>query len=208
MNATLKAIILALVLTTPALSQTNDEINRNEFYAGCLNKRSDDSVFSNGANGFQFSCTRNITKYVGVRTEFAGTFKNRSFPTTTPTGTVDFATKSSFYTFHAGIQIKDNSKIGKLKPFAHALVGVAHNRSAFRCTPISTCQPTVPNFTRKETGISAGFGGGLGLRVNNRMDVRLFHIEYNPVRITQHNPVRIGVRNIQNVRFGAAIIIK
>ena len=74
MTFTLKAIILALVLTTPALSQTNDEINRNEFYAGYLHKRSDDSVFSNGANGYQIGYTRNIAKYVGVRTEFAGTF--------------------------------------------------------------------------------------------------------------------------------------
>jgi len=200
MKTTLALLIVLFAFGGITVAQDSDDINRNEFYAGYLHKRSDDSVFSNGANGYNFGYTRNVSKYIGVRVEAAATFKKTLLDTTLPDGRANFDTRSSFYTYHAGIQIKDNSKSGKLKPFAHALVGVAHDRANFRCTPAPVCAGNVNTFTSKDTGFSAGLGGGLDLRVNDRIDVRVVQAEYNPVSF--------GGRRINNFRVGFGIVIK
>ncbi len=116
--------------------------------------------------------------------------------------TVSFDTDSSLYNFLGGIQVKDNARSGRFKPFAHALVGAGHARtkfSAFACSPGPLCTAVfVPDETASGTGFAGAFGGGLDIRVGDRFQVRAFQVDYNPVRIegnTQHN-----------VRFGAGIV--
>lgn len=84
-------------------------------------------------------------------------------------------------------------------PFAHALVGTARVRNEIDvsndvCIAIVP-SPCPPDFTEKETGFAAAFGGGIDIRASNRIDIRVIQIDYNPTGVfdrTQHN-FRIGV---------------
>jgi hypothetical protein len=55
--------------------------------------------------------------------------------------------------------------------------------------------PCPPDFTEKDTGFAAAFGGGIDIRASNRIDIRVIQIDYNPTRLfdgTQHN-LRVGI---------------
>lgn len=77
-----------------------------------------------GFNGFDASVTRNLTKYVGIKGNVAGLFKNDTaiddfgFP-------VNNKFKERTLQFLGGLQVKNNSKTVLFKPFMHALAGVA-----------------------------------------------------------------------------------
>ena len=76
--------------------------------------------------------------------------------------------------------------------------GVGHAR--FKVDSI-TCSNTTVNCnnivtgSESETGLAGAFGGGLDIKVSERVDLRLVQFDYNPVRLdgsTLHN-FRIGI---------------
>ena len=188
-----------------SFAQSTDDYHKWEFYGGYSHNRIDtgsgSSIISDreGYNGFDTAVTGNITRYVGLKVDFAGHFKNKSFPVSTALVNVD----SSVYNLLGGIQLKDNSKEARFKPFAQALVGVAHARnkvdfSADFCVAIFP-SPCIADFTETDTGLAGAFGGGLDIRAGSRLDIRAIQIDYNPTRLfdsTQHN-----------FRIGAGIVI-
>jgi opacity protein-like surface antigen len=97
------------------------------------------------------------------------------------------------------VQLKDNSTEGTFKPFAHALVGVAHARNRVDFSQ-NVCAAVFPSpcpsdFSENETGFAAAFGGGLDIRASDSISIRAIQVDYNPTRLfdsTQHN-FRIGV---------------
>jgi hypothetical protein len=99
--------------------------------------------------------------------------------------------------------LKDNSSQATFKPFAHALVGVAHARNRVTISD-SGCIAIFPSpcpspFTETDTGLAGAIGGGLDIRAGNRFDIRVIQIDYNPTRLfdsTQHN-----------FRFGVGVVI-
>ena len=78
-------------------------------------------------------------------------------------------------------------------------MGAAHIRNRIDisndvCVAIAP-NPCPPDFTEKDTGLAAAFGGGFDFRVSNRIDIRLIQIDYNPMKLfdsTQQN-IRIGI---------------
>jgi hypothetical protein len=97
-----------------------------------------------------------------------------------------------------GIQVKDNETKGRFKPFAHALFGVGHVRRSFTVQECQTpCDFASSRFS--DTGFSGAFGGGLDVRINDRIDFRAIQVDYNPVYFGS------GFQN--NVRFGIGIVI-
>lgn len=202
-----KVFLLAILLVScapMAFAQSSDDYNKLEFYGGYSHNRVDTgsggTIIGNreGFNGFNTAVTGNITRYVGLKFDVAGHFKEKSFPI--GSGSIDV--NSNLFNFLGGVQVKDNSKDAKFKPFAQALVGVARgrNRVAFNgilCTAIfpSPCS----NFTETDTGLAGAIGGGLDIKLNDRFDIRAIQVDYNPTRLfdeTQHN-----------FRIGAGIVI-
>ncbi len=148
-----------------------------------------------GFNGFEASATGNFTRYFGAKFDFSAHFKNQTFGVPS-NGQINV--DSRLMNFLGGIQIKDNSSESTFKPFAHALVGVANGRNKVQFDNIA-CIAIFPspctNFTQSETGFAGAFGGGLDIRANDKIDVRVIQFDYNPTRLfdsTQHN-FRIGV---------------
>jgi opacity protein-like surface antigen len=197
--------ILVVATASMAFAQSTD-YNKVEFYGGYSHNRVDTGISDNdpdlsdivnereGFNGFNTSITGNLSRYVGLKFDLAGHFKQKSFPI----GAASLDVDSSVFNFLGGVQIKDNSKETKIKPFAHALVGAARarNKGEFSnnvCVAVFP-SPCPVNFTDTDTGLAGAFGGGLDIRAGQRIDVRVIQFDYNPTRVfdaTQHN-FRIG----------------
>jgi len=133
-------------------------------------------------NGFDASITYNFTKYVGIKGDFTGHFKNETFVDRfTPPGlTQTIEIKERLYNFLAGVQVKNNGKTARFKPFGQALVGAAHysNRQQQTLDIFPQSNFVVED---KTTSFAAKFGGGLDIRVSRRIDLRVFEINYNPI---------------------------
>jgi len=207
-----KLLFLSIVIVACAslsFAQSTTDYNKVEVFGGFSHNRVDtgisDSDFelgdiineTEGFNGFNASITGNVTRYFGLKFDVSGHFKKKNFPIGIGTASVDL--DSSIFNFLGGVQLKDNSKETRFKPFAHALVGAARIRSKVSfsddlCAVIAP-SPCPADFTDSQTGLAGAFGGGLDFRVSDRVDVRAIQVDYNPTRIdgsTQHN-FRVGV---------------
>ncbi len=202
MNKLINALCLTFVLCVAVYAQNDsDEYKKNEFYVGYSNQRVE--VGGRRAfNGIEVSATRNFNRYFGIKADVSAAKRSSSstyqLSNGTTTNTVTTDVNSSLYNFLGGVQVKDNATKARFKPFAHALVGVAHTRDRFAtfCTEANcTIQPLVGNFKINDTGFGGAFGGGLDIKVNDRIDFRAIQVDYNPVytRSSFDNNIRIGV---------------
>ncbi|MGI9056061.1 MAG: outer membrane beta-barrel protein [Pyrinomonadaceae bacterium] len=209
----MKKIFLAFCLTAisglAAFAQSTDEYKKGEFFVGYSNGQVDTGIdredgnefeeFFNERetfNGFEAAGVYNVSRYVGIKGDVSGTYNSKDFRIPVSGSTVSFNTRSSLYNFLGGIQIKDNATESRLKPFAHALVGAGHGRVETKdlvCPTGVDC--TGLEGTESETGLAGAFGGGLDIKINNRVDFRAIQVDYNPIKFdggTQHN-VRFGI---------------
>lgn len=206
------ALTLALVSNICALAQSNDDFKKAEFFVGYSYGQAD-AHFSPNPNiyrdrtplhGFNASAVFNVSRYFGIKGDVSGAYHkaNVSFPVVpisgTSTSTILLSSKNSLYNFLGGVQIKDNASASRLKPFAHALVGAAFRKNSI---PGMTCIGTIicPGST-SETNLAMAFGGGLDIRLNRRVDIRAFQIDYNPIRF--------GGRFDDNFRFSIGVVFK
>ena len=192
MKRVFSALCFLCALSGLAAAQTADDYKKAEFFAGLsivgLDAGGPDR---DGLKGFEGSGVYNVSRYFGIKGDFsAGFAQSRASFAVTPTNTVSFDNHQRLLNFLGGIQIKDNSNTGRFKPFGHALIGVGQNRTRndnFQCT--GSCDGFFPGSVSK-TGLAAAFGGGLDLRINDRFQVRMIQVDYNPVKgffQTQHN---------------------
>jgi opacity protein-like surface antigen len=136
-----------------------------------------------GFNGVGVNAGYNFHRFVGAEFDFSHVRKDTDFQTTA--GTVNL--NGRLTQFLGGVRLQDNRTETTVRPFARALVGVAH-ASAEGTTP------TV-SFDDSETGFGAEIGGGLDFRLSDSVDVTAISVGYNPTRLedaTQHN-FKIGV---------------
>lgn len=200
-------LILTMMVACASIAAAQSDYKKFEFFGGYSHNRVDTGIGDDdpslgdiidereGFNGFEASATGNLSRYFGLKGDFSAHFKKQSFSSGAP---ASVEVDSRLFNFLGGVQLKDNSTDKTFKPFAHALVGVAHTRNELRfnqvfCIQIfpSPCSDT----TVTETGFAGAFGGGLDIRASDRVDVRVIQFDYNPTRLfdsTQHN-FRIGV---------------
>ena len=202
-------LIATIVLACASIATAQNDYKKFEFFGGYSHNRVDTGIGDDepalqdiinereGLHGFETSVTGNVSRYFGVKFDFSGHFKSKRFPIAATPNADALEIDSRVFNFLGGVQIKDNSTEGTFKPFAHALVGAAHARNRVDFAE-SLCLAIIPcpdDFTESETGFAGAFGGGIDIRLNNRIDIRAIQIDYNPTRLfdsTQHN-FRIGV---------------
>ena len=167
-------------------------------------------------NGFDGSLTFNVSRYVGIKGDVTGHFRTASYVDNfTPPGvTQTISNRERLYNFLGGVQIKNNSKTARLKPFAHALGGVA--RYTNRQQQTIDLFPAF-NFVIEDqlTSLALKFGGGLDLRMGKRLDIRVIEFDYNPVFAGDRKPKSISGpftvaftgRTAHNYSFGVGIVI-
>jgi opacity protein-like surface antigen len=198
----LVAIIACTALTATAQTTTSDDYDKVNFFAGFSHNRVDTGLDSNedpefddivdereGYNGFNTSVTGNLSRYVGLKGDYSFHRNTQNFNEFLP----GFEIKTDLHNFVGGVQIKDNSKERKVKPFAHLMAGVAHVK--FNISGISQADLDDLDINDTETGFAGIVGGGIDFRINDRLDFRAVQFDYNPTRLddqTQHN-FRIGI---------------
>jgi len=224
----LVASLLAFVPT--ALAQSGD-IYKWEFYGGYSAMRFDnlggdtgnvnlDDVLGgkNTLRGFNLAIVHNFHKYLGVKFDYSLHLRNDDFTRPAGSGTID----TSVQNYLGGLQIKNNSIDGpRLRPFAHALLGLAHQR----ITLDSLSPPGVVNISNPRltaTSFAMAFGGGIDIRLNHHIDVRAVQIDLDIINRgdqslgvvlapTPHQtvgqPFILPGTNQDNLRLGAGIVV-
>src|SRR5215204_1708289 len=211
MSKFIKIFCLTCVLCAGAVAQNQaDEYKKNEFYGGYSNQQLDAGNYRT-ANGFEGAYVRNVHRYFGIKADVSGAYRSDDFQITLNDGTNGTFSyrgeaSNSTYNFLGGVQVKNNASNARFKPFAHALAGVAvrhYKNGALTCTSgncPSFINNTVP-FTFTNTSFAAAVGGGLDIRINDKIDFRAIQVDYNPIfgssGFWQHN-----------VRFGIGIVFK
>lgn len=129
-------------------------------------------------NGFDGSVTYNVSRYFGIKGDVTGHFKSGQFVDTVGGVTFTIDTKDRLYNFLGGVQVKDNATKARLKPFGHALFGAA--RYSARLQQVATVAAANYILEDSDTSFAMKLGGGLDVRVNDRIDIRLIELDYNP----------------------------
>jgi hypothetical protein len=196
-----------MLLAFGAFAQADS--SKNEFYVGYSHQRFDGSSANDSLNGFEVAYTRSIHRFLGVKGLVSGAFGGNDFSSTlTDPNTGPFTLSSRYdrqsYNFAGGIQVKDFKSDSRLKPFAHALAGVAHNRVKVDgpvCTA-GVCPPAIfpLPFDSTSSNFTMILGGGLDVKINRKVDLRLIQVDYNPVFR--------GFGTENNVRFGIGLVFK
>lgn len=240
MQKLMLSIFFVSLCAFQAFAQTSTDYNKVEFYGGYSrasvqpNARSGSAFGStfapcsstatdilgknfqtffcqrHGYNGFDTSITYNFSRYLGVKANITRHSTTIPFVDTFD-GTAETNTVTErIYNFLGGVQVKDNSKTARFKPFAHALVGAARNaRNEVNTSPIP-----LDNFTNrsKVTSFAMKLGGGLDVRVHRRIDLRLIEVDYNPIFTRDYdvsgNPftaIHTNAKRANNITIGFGI---
>ena len=214
MNKLLLAFCLTIISSAFVFGQS-DDYKKTEFSVGYTNQQVDTGANTNSGNaardffndrlsynGFEVSGVYNVHRYVGIKADFSGAYRNREYNYTTGTGTtttnVNFENRNSLYNALGGVQFKDNKSDSRLKPFGHVLVGVGVARTKVKnlaCSNavVTNCANFAASFTDK--GIAGAVGGGLDIKLTDKVDFRAVQVDYNPIRLndqTNHN-FRFGI---------------
>ena len=184
---------LLLVCFCAPFVVAQDEYNKFEIYGGYSRDISTNTQLSYSGplsafcsasstkckklNGFNASATYNFSRYLGVKIDFAEHFGGDGFlQSNVTTGNVGGNTKISRANFQGGIQIKNNSKEVRFKPFGHILAGINRQTEKFdgaNNSPASLLTPVFGSDKITSTGFATTFGGGLDIRVSKRIDIRV-----------------------------------
>lgn len=223
MNKLFLAFCLTIITSALAFAQSGSDYKKAEGYVGYSNQQIDTGVNTNSGNGnftsnffndrrsfngFEAAGVYNVSRYVGIKGDFSAAYRNEDFSFQTGTGTtantISLKASNQLYNYLGGVQIKDNSSDARVKPFAHALVGAATGRTKFKnitCSNTSAasgCSTIITNglaSSDSETGLAGAFGGGLDIKLSDRIDFRAIQVDYNPIRFDggTDNNFRIGV---------------
>lgn len=224
-------ILATMILAFSTAVSAQEEYKKFEFFGGYSSLYFDNlagDTSSPGINdvlgekqnlrGFNLAAGVNFHKYVGAKFDYSLHLREDEFTRTLGSGTVDTTVQN----FLGGIQIKNNLEDGpRLKPFAHALFGVANQK-------IDVDSPQLPalfginDFSVNETSFAMAFGGGLDIKLNNRFDLRVVQVDWNIIKRgdqelgtvlvptplqTVGSPFLLPGNRQDNLRLGIGIVI-
>lgn len=205
------ALALTMVLSGSLLAQNErGEYNKFEIFTGYSGASLFDGndEFEPIENGFNVAAVYNVHRYVGIKVDVSGTFRNVNgtfitridSPPITEIG--PFTADHSLYNLTAGVQFKDNRRDAVIKPFVHILVGYGRHEDEINtpCPTIAECPPFDFNFN----GTSLIIGAGLDIKINKRIDIRTIQLDLNPITYDSGR----GTSLYQNVRFSSGIVFK
>ena len=187
---------LLILCGTSILAAQAPEQPKNEFFAGYSFHSADINTLTidphrTPQNGVNLEYTRNITRHIGLTGDASAHFHRETHSTTLGT----FSSQRDQYFMLGGLKLTTgNGK--RVQPFAHALFGV----SLFRGFT-ADLRPAGNVYTYDDaTSFAMGLGGGLDVRVNKRIAVRLIQIDYTPTFF--------GSGRQDNFRISAGIVFK
>ncbi|HYP50344.1 MAG TPA: outer membrane beta-barrel protein [Pyrinomonadaceae bacterium] len=148
--------------------------------------------------GFNVSATGYLIKGFGLTGDFSAHFKTNRTPSALG-GNIE--TRIRVFNVTGGPQYKFRNN-SRLTPFVRALAGVAVTRSTLAITRNNLSD------TSSSTDLALMMGGGLDVRVNNRVDLRVFQADYNPIFLRRGNELGFGESRADNVRYSFGVVFK
>src|SRR5262249_3994944 len=162
-------ILAALTLTLPIIAQAQDS-PRTEIFGGYSYLRLDDDLNDDrDLNGWNASVNQNLIKWLGVKADFSGHYGGSSIFVVTGADLSQY-----FFLFGPQFTLR---KFGRFQPFAHVLLGVT--RINF--------DSNVSGLSFDDTAFALAAGGGLDIKVHDRLAVRLFQADYVLTRFNDDN---------------------
>jgi len=157
--------------------------------------------------GFEANVTRYFSKHVGLSGDFSGYYGKRYARIADSV----FKADHSIYYVMAGPKVRLLNE-HRANVFFHALAGAAHTRVSYR--EDFTTNPTTANDS--STRFAFALGGGVDLRVNNRVSLRLFQLDYIPMlgkdrRVTASDGTVVDINGRAqqgNFRVSAGIVFR
>ena len=132
----------------------------------------------NTLRGFNLALTYNLHKYFGVKGDYSLHLREDNFSRPAGSGTIDTTVQN----FLGGIQVKNNMDDGpRFKPFGHALFGVANQKLDVDSPQLGTVLG-VSDFHVNETSFSMAFGGGIDIKLTDRIDIRAVQVDWNIIK--------------------------
>lgn len=159
MRVMIFAVFISLLPGLSAISTQaqTETIAKAEVFAGFLHKRNGDSGF----NGVNISGVYNFSKYFGAKVDYSYSAGPEYFP----------YGRQTERTVMAGLQIKNSTKErNKVRPFLHGLIGSSRQTL----------------FGPKTNAFTFAVGGGLDVRVSERVSIRVIQADFQP---TYHNSI-------------------
>lgn len=149
-------------------------------------------------NGFNTSATVYLTKGFGLTGDFSAHFKTNSVPDVLG-GTIENHIR--ILNVLGGPQYKFH-RDSRVTPFVRALAGVANTRARLEVPSLNSTS------TSSSTDFALALGGGVDVRVSERVALRVFQFDYNPVFLSSSNELGFGGVRADNVRFSFGVVIK
>lgn len=204
-------------IPTTDYDENSDGFHKFELFTGYSGASLYSSEFEPVEHGFNVAGVYNFHRYMGIKIDVSGTFKNfesEFIAFQTPDGfgqTIgSFSGNHSLYNVTGGIQFKDNSTTGRLKPFAHTLVGYANHFDSInpRCPSIAGCSPIGADFNFG--GTSVILGGGLDIKINRYIDLRVIQGDWNPIVYSYKSSLLNSEQSsvYSNFRYSTGIVFK
>lgn len=191
--------IIILAALTNTIAQEKEEYSKWEIYGGYSRMKSaneDNYGTKDEKQGYEVAVTRNFNRYFGAKFSHSANFLSESGIDLLNLG---INAKYSNYTFAGGIQVKDNSSKGRIKPFAHALFGITKAKADIQFDPCpagsTTCQNSV-----EQNQFTMIFGGGVDIKINKRITIRPVQIDYLKVNNDLYS------QKTSRFRLGAGIV--
>jgi opacity protein-like surface antigen len=175
----LRVIMVTFMLAASAAvlkAQTPSDQPKNGFFAGYSFHSADINSLTidphrTPQNGVNLEYTRNITRHIGLTGDASAHFHRE----THSTGVGTFSSQRDQYFMLGGLQLRTGNE-KRVQPFAQALFGV----SLFRGFT-ADIRPSGNVYTYDDaTSFAMSLGGGLDVRVNKRIAVRVIQADYTP----------------------------
>ena len=149
-------------------------------------------------NGFNVSATGYLIKGFGLTGDFSAHFKTNRRPSALG-GNIE--TRIRVFNATGGPQYKFRNA-SRLTPFVRALAGIGMTRSKLTITRNNVSD------TSSSTDLALMIGGGLDVRVNKHVDLRVFQADYNPIFLRRGNELGFGESRADNVRYSFGVVFK
>jgi hypothetical protein len=149
----IKALCAACLVLAICLSTSAQETPKVEVFGGY-------SWAGGDFHGWNGSVTGNVNKWFGVVADFSGHYGSEQ------EGTIRI--NQNAHSFLFGPKVSFRGK--RLVPFGYAVFGATR----FEESAVVFGQ----RFSASDTGYSSAFGGGLDVKVNDRVSIRTFQLDY------------------------------
>jgi len=161
--------IAALTLALPIIAQAQDS-PRAEIFGGYSYLRLDEDLNDDrDLNGWNASFNQNIFKWLGFKADFSGHYGNSSILLGT-------GSDLNTYLFLFGPQFTLR-KSERFQPFGHVLFGAVR----------VDLENDLIGIDAQDTAFALAAGGGLDVKVLDRVSVRLFQADYVLTRFADEN---------------------